>query len=210
MSSTSAESLSRAIFSRDNVAVVNIIERRIIDDTATEGERLLCGVMLLMPPLADYEAASNIFSNMLNGPRRLEAAIWDAYRFAVLMPDEPRSFMPVLRSSPQSAVAAHMMSKVALMSDDAKLALNENRRSRSLRLFPFNIFEGLRIDSVIGANERDNLWRTACDLIFDKSAESDSRISTTEGALQKRWDNLIIGTRLTSQLWHEYEKQFMK
>lgn len=210
MSSTFAESLRRAIEVADNAATVALLEPRVKDGTATESEGLLCGVLLLMPPLADYEAAASIFSGLLNGDRCFEAAVWDAYRFAVLLPDGEQSFEEVLRSSSGSAVAAHMLSMVAAASDDMSLALAESRRSRALRPFPFNIVEALKWEPGLQANARSDLWQIACDLIVSRSAESDAAVSTVEGALQRRWDNLIVGTRLTSQLWDEYRKVFGK
>ncbi len=208
MSSTFVESLRHAIEVADNKAVVNLLEPRVKDGVATESEKLLCGVLLLMPPLADYEAAAAIFGCMLDGERRFEAAVWDAYRFAILMPDGDQSFERVLRSSPRSAIAAYMLSLVADAQGDAPLAINENARSLALRRFPFNVSNSLKIRSGLGESEKDDLWRSACDLIVSRSAESDSAVSTVEGALQRRWDNLIVGTRLTSQLWAEYNKAF--
>ena len=210
MSSTFAEALRRAIETTDNAAAVALLEPRVKDGTATDSERLLCGVLLLMPPLADYEAAASIFGALLNGYRSFEAAVWDAYRFAVLLPDGERSFEAVLRSSSRSAVATHMLSMVADARDDVPLALAENRKSRAGRLFPFNITAALKLEPSLEPNARSELWQSACDLIVSRSAESDAAVSTVEGALQRRWDNLIVGTRLTSQLWDEYSKTFGK
>jgi len=211
MSSTFAECLRRATEAADNEAVVNLLEPRVKDGTATESQRLLCGVLLLMPSLADYEAAASVFAGLLKGARGFEAAVWDAYRFAVLMPDGDQSFEEVLRSSPRSAVAAHMLSLVAAARDDMPLALLENRRSRALRLFPFNIAEALKREwGGLQVSTRSELWQSACDLIVSRTAESDPAVCTVEGALQRRWDNLIVGTRVTSQLWGEYSRIFGK
>lgn len=209
-SSTFASALQDAIKGADNAAAVALLEPMVNEGTVTDSERLLCGVLLLMPPLADYEAAASIFSSMFNGERRFEAAVWDAYRFAVLLPDGDRSFEAVLRSSSRSPIAAHMLSMVAAACDDVSLSLIENRRSRALRLFPFNITEALKREPGLQANARGDLWWNACDLIVSRSSESDAAVCTVEGALQRRWDNLIVGTRVTSQLWDEYSKVFGK
>jgi hypothetical protein len=208
MSSTYAESLRTAIQEDDSEAVVALLEPRVSDGTATEGEALLCGVLLLMPPLADYEAAAIVFRGQLKGERRFEGAVWDAYRFAVLLPDGDRSFEGALHSMPQSAVSAHMLSLVAGACGDMDLALNENRRSRALRLFPFNIIEALKQEPGLDASARGELWRNACDLMVSRRAESDAAVSTIEGALQRRWDNLILGTRVTGPLWDSYCERF--
>lgn len=208
MSSIFVESLRAAIEMTDNSAAVDLLEPRVKDGSASEGEKLLCGVLLLMPPLTDYEAAAGIFRDMLSGDRRFEAAVWDAYRFAVLLPDGDRSFEAVLRSASRSAVAAHMLSMVAAACDDAAHALDENRRSRALRLFPFNVTEALKRERGLQESTRSDLWRSACDLIISRSAEVDPAVYTVEGALQRRWDNLIVGTRVTSQLWGDYTKTF--
>lgn len=208
MSSTSANSLSSAIESNDNEAAVELLEARVKSGTASESEKLLFGVLLLMPPLADYEVAARLFSGMLDGNRGFEAAVWDAYRFAVLMPDGDRRFETVLRAWPQSAIAAHMLSTTASALDDEPQALVENRRSRKLRLFPFNIAEALKRDPGLDTDARDDLWRIAVDLIASRSAELDSAVHTVEAALQRRWENLIVGTRLTTPLWNEYRRMF--
>lgn len=210
MSQTFAESLCCAIKAADNAAVVALLEPRVNDGTATESESLLCGVLLLMPPFADYEAAASIFGGLLSGERGFDAAVWDAYRFAVLLPDGDRSFEVLLRSSSRSAVAAHMLSMVAAACDDVELALVENRRSRALQLFPFNVIEALKLEPGLQGDARSDLWQSACDLIVSRSAEEDAAVCTVEGALQRRWDNLIVGTRLTSQLWDEYSRVFKK
>lgn len=208
MSSTFVELLRASIEAGDNVGTVGVLEQRVKDGEATESERLLCGVLLLMPPLADYEAAASIFNGMLKGERRFEAAVWDAYRYAVLLPDGERPFEPVLRSSSRSAISAHMLSMVAAACDDPTLALIENRRSRALRLFPFNITEALKRDTELQAASRRCLWQDACDLIVSRAAEADAAVYTVEGALQRHWDNLIVGTRLTSPLWGEFSAVF--
>jgi hypothetical protein len=208
MSSIYADSLRLAIETADNAAAVGLLEDRVKEGSTTEVEALLCGVLLLMPPLADYEVAASIFSRLLPGERGFEAAVWDAYRFSVLLPDGDRAFEAVLRSQPRSAIATHMLSMVASADGDAPRALIENRTSRALRLFPFNIVEALKRDFSMPASERDCLWRIACDLVTSRCAESDAGVSTVEGALQRRWDNLIVGTRLTSPLWEDYTSKF--
>ena len=210
MTSTFAESLRRAIEEDDSKATVALLEPRMHDGAATESESLLCGVLLLLPPLADYEAAANIFSGLLDGERRFEAAVWDAYRFAVLLPTGDRPFEAVLRLAPWSAVAAHMLSKVADMCGDMPLALAENRRSRALRLFPFNLIHALRLESGRKMDERREYWRTACDLFVSRSAELDAKVCTVEGALHRLFENLIVGTRITEPLWNYYSKIFGK
>lgn len=208
MSSIYAESLSRALESEDNDAAVNLLESRISAGSATEGERLLCGVLLLLPPFGDYEAAADIFRGLLGGRRCLDAAVWDAYRFSVLLPDGDRTFEKVLGAFGGSAVAAHMRSKVARACNDVSRSLEEGRRSRELRLFPFNIADGLKHEVALTPQEKIGLWRTLSDLVVSRAAESDSPVSTVEGALQRRWDNLILGTRLSSQVWSEYRSMF--
>jgi hypothetical protein len=110
VSSTFADSLREALEANDSEAVVHLLEPRVADGTASDNEALLCGALLLMPPLAEYEAAANVFRRLLAGARAFEAAVWDAYRFAVLMPSGDHSFEQVLRSSARSSVAAHMLS----------------------------------------------------------------------------------------------------
>lgn len=206
MLSTFAESLRDAIEVADGAAIVALLEPRVKAGSAAESEALLCGVLLLMPPLADYEAAASIFSSLLKGRRGFEAAVWDAYRFTVLLPDGDTSFEEMLRSVSGMPIAAHMLSMVAASRNDMPLALSENRRSRSLRPFPFNIVQALKLEPGLSASARCDLWQNACDLIISRSAESDAPVFSVEGALQRHWENLIVGTRLTGSLWDEYSQ----
>lgn len=204
MSSTYADALRAALLAADNSSAVSLLEARINQGLANESERLLCGVMLLMPPLADYEGASMVFSGLLDGSRAFEAAVWDAYRFSALLPNGDRAFENVLRSHDRSAIAVHMLGLLACADGDTAQALACNRRSRALRPFPFNLVHGLRLDFALHAAEKVDFWRLICDLVVSTTAESDAQVGTVEGALQRRWDNLIVGTRIASPLWEEY------
>lgn len=206
MSSISASELSRALKNDDNESLVSILEPRVLAGEASEAEALLCGVLLLLPPFADYEAASDVFIRMLGSERAVEAAIWDAYRFAVLMPDDSCKFESILISMKNSAVAAHMLSMVYSARGELSKAILQSRRSIALRPFPFGVVNWLRLDASASDEERRLGWATAIDLVISRSAESDQPVTTVEGALQRRWDNLILGTRLTTALWSEYSK----
>ncbi|NKC13288.1 MAG: hypothetical protein GKR94_14160 [Gammaproteobacteria bacterium] len=184
---------------------MSILEPQVQRGVVSEAESLLCGVLLLLPPLADYEAASDIFSGLLTTPSSFEAAVWDAYRYSVLLPDGDVSFERILRSHSDSAVASHMLSMVARTRGDYSTALAENRRSRLVRLFPFNLSEALKSDSDLSAKARSRYWRVLSDLLVSRTAETDEGVYTVEGMLQQYWDNLILGTRITSELWNEYQ-----
>jgi hypothetical protein len=206
MSSIFVSELSQAIQDYDNEAVVSMLEPRALAGEATQAETLLCGVLLLLPPLADYEAAAGMFGRLLQGERGTEAAIWDAYRFSTLMPNGSFDFEVTLRSMKHSAVAAHMLSMMHYAKGEFSEALDQSRRSIALRPFPFGVVNWLKLDASASHEERSLGWAMACDLVISKSAESDQPVFTVEGALQRRWDNLIMGTRLTSVLWDEYSK----
>lgn len=208
MSLTYDSRLQEALSHSDQTTVVGILERRMAENTATASERLLCGVSLLMPPFVDYEAASRVFVSLLDGDRSFEAAAWDAYRFAVLLPDGDSRFEKFLTCCPHSAIAAHLLSMLAAARGEPSLALSENRRSRKLRLFPFNIADAFKIEPALTADERSALWWATCDLVVSRSAESDEPVSTVEGALQRLWDSQILGTRLTTVIWDDYCKRF--
>lgn len=206
--SLTCDELRKAISSRDGQEIVRVLEPRVIAGETTEAESLLCGIVLLMPPIADYAAAARIFAKVIKGSRRLEAAVWDAYRFAVLMPVGSQSFEEVLKENKNSAIAAHMRSMVAAANSDLSLALEESRLSRSLRVFPFNAIYGLKNDFDLVIDEKIDLWRSINDLVVSKSAELDAAPLTVEGVLQSYWENLIVGTRVTSYLWDDYCRMF--
>jgi hypothetical protein len=210
MTSSFEELLHCAIGADDNAAVVALLEPKVKDGSATEAETLFCGVSLLMAPFGDAEAAASIFFGLLKGNRRFEAAVWDAYRFAVLMPDGDRTFEMVLRSFPQSAVSAHMLSMVADMDGNISLALAENRRSRAMQPFPFNITKALYRDPTLDKDTRDDLWKSVGDLMVSRSAQNDEGVCTIENSLQRYWENLIVGTRVTATVWSEYSRVFGK
>lgn len=169
MLSTYDKLLRSSIIADDSEAIVALLEPRIANDLATESECLLCGVLLMSPPFLDEAGALRIFNNLMDGPRCFEAAVWAGYAFGVLALEVGRDFEYVLKENTQSTVAAHVLSLVSSMDENYSLAINENKRSRSLQLFYFNIIEGLRIDPDMRKSEKERLWGIACDLIIDKS-----------------------------------------
>lgn len=194
-----------AIETGDTKTVVSILEPRILDGSATEAESMLCGVLLMLPPIADYEVAANIFSGLFTKLCGFEAAVWDAYRYSVLLPTGGVQFEEVLRAHQGSAISLHMQSMVSRMRGDFSAALVENRGSRQIRLFPFNLSEALKNDNDLDVDTQKQYWQVFCDLLVSRSAESDEPVHTVEGMLQQYWDNLILGTRITSELWDEYQ-----
>ncbi|TWB35399.1 hypothetical protein [Nitrospirillum viridazoti] len=184
--------------------VVSALEKKIGAGAASEDEKILCGIMLMMPPFADYEASAEIFGAMMKGRRAVDAAIWDAYRFSVLLPVGDEGFEPILQKRRDSAVAAHMRSTVAAARGQMDLSIAENRLSRSLRIFPFNAIDGINRDVNLSISQKKYLWIAACDLVISRSVEKDARPKTVVGAIQRYWDNLIIGNRLTNILWDRY------
>jgi hypothetical protein len=161
-----------------------------------------------MPPIVDEMAASDIFKGLFNSNRGFEAAVWDAYRYLVLFPDGNADFIKLINNSHQSSIAAHVRSRMASASGDIKLALFENRKSRLIRSFPFNVIDGLKLDGLLSVESKSALWSCACDLIISRDAENDSCVGTVEGLIQRHWDNLITGTRITSILWDEYNQKW--
>lgn len=208
MSSTFAENIQNAIQEDDSNNIVSLLEPRVHDGTATESESLLCGILLMMPPFADYEAAPLIFNNLLKGTRRFEAAVWSAYHYTVLMPDGDTRFEDILKSFPHSSIAAHFLSKLYEIRNEKNNSLLENRKSLSIRPFPFNIIRALRIDFDLSTKDKNKLFKTASDLILDKNACGNKNISTIDGLIQLEWDNLIVGTRITHVLWNSYIDEF--
>jgi len=206
ISDSASSHLVDAIEADNTEAIVSILEPRILEGSASDAECLLCGVLLLLPPIADYDAATDVFSGLLAKPCSFEAAVWDAYRYSVLLPDGDSSFQRVLRANPDSAISLHMLSMVSRMRGDDSAALVDNRKSRMIRLFPFNLSEALKYDNDLDSESRMKYWRVFCDLLASRTAESDKCAHTVEGMLQQYWENLILGTRITSQLWEEYRR----
>ncbi|MFO0728156.1 MAG: hypothetical protein U1E65_30525 [Myxococcota bacterium] len=206
MSSTYAETVRALLLARDNATLVPLLEQRVKEGSATESEHLLCGALLLMPPFVDDEAARAVFGGV-QGPRRFEAAVWDAYRFAVLTPEHDEGFMDTLRAHRSSAVAAYMLSKVADMVGDLPRAREERHRSLRLRPIPFDVIQVLRRDP-LEPDQKLELWRTLQDLMLSVNVELEPPATTIEGSLQRLWDNLIVGTRVTSVLWEHYASAF--
>lgn len=208
MSSTSVEPLQAFLRTGKNASAVEMLEKRMRTGQATESEILLCGVLLMLPPLGDYLAASKVFSTPLTFRSR-EAAAWEAYRFS-LWPETPPALEELLHRDVHSAIAAQMSSVLARARGDFTQAIVLNRQSRKLRPFPFNLIGAIKHDTDLRDFERAALWSTASDLIVSRTAGTDVLPQTVEGALQFRWENLILGTRITNQLWEDYAARFGK
>lgn len=200
--------LANLISEDDTEALVELFEEKIEQGNASDTEILLCGIMLLLPPFADYDAAKELFKSLFNSSKRVEAAIWDGYRHAILMPDDDKRFEKILKDHTDSAVVLHILSLNSIASDNYERAVEENRNSREIRLFPFNLIEYLKNGEGIDENINTNSYRLLNDLIIKKDLENDQFPTTLEGLLSYYWDNLIIGTRITSLLWSEYEDKY--
>lgn len=203
-----SSTLLEAVQNDDTEVVVSLLEPRVDRGEASELERMICGVLLLMPPFADYEAAKNIFFGLMNSSRKVEAAVWDAYRHAVLMPDDDCPFEDILIQQKDSSIAWHMLSLNTNSRGDSEKAAKENEISRGIKLFPFNVVEYLKNGRGASVYDRSKMWSVLCDLIVCKKAEDDDPPKSLEGMLESYWENLILGTRITSTLWHEYQKDF--
>lgn len=205
MSSTfeSTSSLEGLISGDDNAGIVSCLENLISLGSARTEEKLLLGVLLLLPPVADYDGAAEVLDSLLATPCAFEAAIWGAYKYGVLQPDGSRQFESALLARPDSAIAHHMLSLVALADDDLERAVLENRASREIRLFPFNTLSALDNDGSIEEREKQHLLCAVEDLVISRNAEFDPGVRTVEGLLNRKWENLILGTRLTSEYWNQ-------
>ena len=183
---------------------VDLLEGQLARGVATERERLLLGVLSLLPPIADYDAAARIFLALEGTALGFEAAVWDAYRFATVLPSGSTWFSRPLRSCSTKGVATHMLSHVELALGNVEAAIAFNRESRAARSFPFNLVLALKIDPALDSDSRRSIWDTARELVVSRQAELDAPVGSTEASLQRRWDNLILGTRLTSVVWEHY------
>lgn len=185
----------------DNEGIVRCLEILVKQNAATEAEKMLLGVLMMMPPIADCARACTIFDGLMDGPKSLEAAAWSAYRYGVLQPDENKNFEPVLNAHSTSSIAHHMLSLVAIADNNQKSFVLENRASREISLFPCNILIALDGDSELRDSERRDLCLIMMDLLVSRSAEADSPVHTVEGLLQRKWENLIAGVRVTTEYW---------
>lgn len=185
----------------NNKEIVRCLEVLVRQKMATDAQTLLLGVLLLLPPFADYDDGVGIFNDLLTGPKALAAATWSAYGYGVLQPSGTRNFEPILKLYSGSAVARHMLGLIAHADDDQEKYLSESRASRKIEVFPFNILSALDGDPDLEVNERHYLRSVFVDLLVSRSAEADSPVCTVEGLLGRKWDNLISGVRITSQYW---------
>lgn len=200
--------LMQAVRNNDTEKVVSILEPRVDACRATNEEALLCGILLLMPPFADYEKSKIIFLRLFDSPRGFEAAVWDAYRHAILMPDGDCFFEKILLGRANSAIALHMLSMNEYAIGNYSSALEMNRDSRTIRPFPFNLSEALKQDKELDKESRLLYWMMISDLVINRESEKDNEVYSLEGMIQHRWENLILGTRMTSELWADYREKF--
>jgi hypothetical protein len=199
--------IKHAIREGNDEEIISIVEEKIRLKVANENEVLLCGLLMLSPPVADAEKASSLFKSIFGGNRSLEAAIWDAYRYSYFFP-ENSDFKDILNKENQYPIAAHILSLVDKVDGHMEDALEKNRLSRSIRIFPFNALEALNIDYELSGEDRMELWDKINDLIIIKDVDRSREILTIDGYLQRYWDNLITGTRITSVLWDYYKSKY--
>lgn len=199
--------LASCIAMQDNESVVSLLEILVERGDALDEERMLLGVLLFLPPVADYDAALETFEKLLQSPRSFEAASWQAYCFANLHPDGSRRFEEVLKARGGS-IAQHLLSLVSLADGNYDAFFDQNMRSRQSRLFPFNILSLLDHGMATDDSEKSKLISTFQDLVVSNNAESDSTVFTVDGLLSRKWDGLILGTRLSSPFWQFVCKKY--
>lgn len=202
------DELSKALGARDASAVVGLLEPCVKNGSATMQEALLCGVTLLLPPFADYETSASIFRNLMSRGD-VDAAMWDAYRYAVLMPDGDRPFQDILEAN-KSSVTVYLLGLVLRADGDFEGAIEKNRQSLLLGRFPFNLLEALKFDSKLGEKQRARMWREFSSLVKNRSIETAVPAISVKAALDDYFNNLITGDFVTSELWSIYEKNIEK
>ncbi len=102
--------IDRAIEMGEDARDAALLEELSVQSQLSPYETIAFGLILMMPPLADYVMAANVFSRCLQTTERFRAAIWGQYVHVVLRPVS-EEFAEVLAQYERNATAKYMLAR---------------------------------------------------------------------------------------------------
>lgn len=208
MSSTSPEVLAQidaALSDDDDRALLWALERAHRSGELGLEEVLLEAVVLLQPPFADYARMHTILTDIWGTSAEEEAAIWDAYRYVTLQPEDSR-FMQILARY-DSAESLYMRAQFHAYDGDSKSAIKCNAASIDKAAFPNNLMSRLRIETGLPRDERTRLVDQINELVEIADSEN-IEVRTGSELYGLYWKELILGTAMSTVVWHEFRREF--
>ncbi len=162
--------------------------------------------MLFLPPFSDYEGSREAFKSIEDPSLRGEAAIWLAYHYYTLFPED-EDFVQILENHADKATACYSLARYNAHIGEEALAREWNLRSLQIERFPNNLLFDLLHNLDLNAERRAAIFEEVESLVLDKTAET-ARFSTAAYLYQSCWDELVLGCRLTSVVWQQVQQQF--
>lgn len=163
-------------------------------------DELSLGLLLMMPPFGDYEAASCLFRNVAkNIELEVEACVWGMYLFITLLPVHD-DFAEKLEMHQRSPEALLMLARHALWRGDMVQARKLAQKSVMIEPFPYNLLVASRCSRDEDAKRK--LIEQAKALVQMSNMEQSPRPTSRSALLEKEWAELIRGDVMTSIVWH--------
>ncbi len=204
MISNLQQQLARALGDDDDTRLLDLLESASAQGMLNPKEELVRGIVSMMPPFGDYEAAREAFAGCLQSEKRREAAIWSAYLYVTLHPENP-DFVPVLSAHENCAVCAHMLAEYHQFEDRFDDALSWIRKSIAIEAYPKNLLFLLFHEPGLELTAKARIFRRAESLILDSHTEDSPFPKDLSGLYQAYWDELILGRVMTSVVWADYQ-----
>ena len=161
--------------------------------------------MLFLPPFGDYEGSREAFKSIEDPSLLGEAAIWLAYHYYTLFPED-EGFVQTLENHAGNAAACYSLARYNAHIGQEASAQEWNQRSIQLERFPNNLIFDLLHNPQDQGPEKAGIAKELEKLIVEKVAE-ETTPSTAADLYKNYWDELILGGRMTSVVWQHLQKQ---
>jgi hypothetical protein len=192
--------LNKLIIEGNDEDILELLESTYQKDGLTPSDMILYGVTLMMPPFGDYSSSESVFLKALNSGARRDAAIWFAYLYTTLYPNDS-SFVEALKEFCHCEISTYMIGLYSDSEGDREGALQWVRQSCSIKTFPKNLIYIITYDFKLERSEKTALFSRLNEQIQTKNFENEPLPKNKSELYDSYWDELILGKKMTSHVW---------
>jgi hypothetical protein len=174
-------------------------------DSLTDKEKLFLAITLMFPPFVDEYCSLKYLNSLLDSKIAKEAAIWCNYLHSSL--PECTRFVEVLwqyKDDPQGVVQ-YSLAKYYRFTGDFQKSVQLLKTSLTSHRFPHNIYMTWEMDLAT----KQAVYEEMEPLVMCKTLEDEPEPVDMDTALKEYWDEMILGTRITSSTWKLHKESLL-
>lgn len=191
------------IIEKNDNKLLDVLEKEQSSNNLSGDLQVLLGLVLMMPPFADYQCALEAFKSAQKTDYKDVAAIWHGYLHTTLYPIDS-SFARNLNLSTGEGLYILSLHNCANNSPEWRNNLTD---SIAVKKFPNNLRFYLRTSKDLSADIRKNLSSEAIGMVIDSSFEKSSQPNDYKKLMANYWDELILGKCMASGNWEAFKKE---